>query len=78
MPISKVPSLILSIIFKTNFGRNIDYYSGIVFLAFAKKNSKIIELARGGEYNGLLRTLGYKKDIPAIGGAINLNLLINL
>ena len=43
-----------------------------------KKNSKIIELARGGEYNGLLRTLGYKKDIPAIGGAINLNELINL
>jgi ATP phosphoribosyltransferase regulatory subunit len=26
----------------------------------------------------LLRTLGYKKDIPAIGGAINLNELINL
>jgi ATP phosphoribosyltransferase regulatory subunit len=67
-----------SINFKANFGRNIDYYSGIVFLAFAKKKSKIIELARGGEYNGLLRTLGYSKDIPAIGGAINLNELINL
>jgi hypothetical protein len=25
-----------------------------------------------------LRTLGYSKDIPAIGGAINLNELINL
>ena len=67
-----------SINFKTNFGRNTDYYSGLVFLAFAKKKSKIIELARGGEYNGLLRTLGYSKDIPAIGGAINLNELINL
>jgi ATP phosphoribosyltransferase regulatory subunit len=50
----------------------------VVFLAYVKKNSKIIELARGGEYNGLLRTLGYKKDIPAIGGAINFNELINL
>ena len=67
-----------SINFKTNFGRNTDYYSGTVFLAFTKKKSKIIELARGGEYNGLLRTLGYSKDIPAIGGAINLNELINL
>jgi len=67
-----------SINFKTNFGRNTDYYTGIVFLACVKKNSKIIELARGGEYNGLLRTLGYKKDISAIGGAINLNELINL
>ena len=67
-----------SINFKTNFGRNTDYYTGVVFLAYVKKDSKIIELARGGEYNGLLRTLGYKKDIPAIGGAINLNELINL
>lgn len=67
-----------SINFKTNFGRNTDYYSGLVFLAFIKKKTKIIELARGGEYNGLLRTLGYSKDIPAIGGAINLNELINL
>ncbi|NBP99639.1 MAG: ATP phosphoribosyltransferase regulatory subunit, partial [Synechococcaceae bacterium WB6_3A_227] len=62
----------------TNFGRNTDYYTGIVFLAFVKKKSKIIELARGGEYNSLLRTLGHSKDIPAIGGAINLNELINL
>jgi ATP phosphoribosyltransferase regulatory subunit len=67
-----------SINFKTNFGRNTDYYTGVVFLAYVKKNYKIIELARGGEYNGLLRTLGYKRDIPAIGGAINLNELINL
>jgi len=67
-----------SISFKTNFGRNNDYYTGVVFLAFAKKKSKIIELARGGEYSGLLKTLGYSKDIPAIGGAINLNELINL
>jgi len=67
-----------SINFETNFGRNADYYTGIVFLAYVKKNSKIIELARGGEYHGLLRTLGYKKEIPAIGGAINLNELINL
>ena len=64
--------------FKTNFGRNIDYYTGIVFLASVKKKSKIIELASGGEYNNLLRTLGYSRDITAIGGAINLNELINL
>ncbi len=64
--------------FRTNFGRNNDYYTGIVFLACVKKKSTIVELARGGEYNSLLRTLGYKRDISAIGGAINLNELINL
>jgi ATP phosphoribosyltransferase regulatory subunit len=67
-----------SINFETNFGRNTDYYTGLVFLAYVKNSSRITELARGGEYNNLLRTLGYKKDIPAIGGAINLNELINL
>jgi ATP phosphoribosyltransferase regulatory subunit len=67
-----------SINFKTNFGRNIDYYTGIVFLASVTKKSKIIELASGGEYNNLLTTLGYSRNIAAIGGAINLNELINL
>jgi Histidyl-tRNA synthetase len=67
-----------SIYFKTNFGRNTEYYTGTVFLAFVKNKSKTIEIARGGEYNNLLKTLGYKKDIPALGGAINLNQLINL
>ena len=67
-----------SIIFKTDFGRNAEYYTGIVFLAYTKKKNQIVELARGGEYSNLLKTLGYKKDIPALVGAINLKQLINL
>jgi ATP phosphoribosyltransferase regulatory subunit len=67
-----------SISFKTDFGRNAEYYTGIVFLAYTKKKSQVVELARGGEYSNLLKTLGYKKDISALGGAINLNQLINL
>ena len=64
--------------FKTDFGRNTEYYTGLVFLASINKNGQIIELARGGEYNNLLKTLGYSKNVPALGGAINLNQLINL
>ena len=67
-----------SITFKTDFGRNTEYYTGLVFLAYINKKNQIIELARGGEYNNLLKTLGYKKNIPSLGGAINLNQLINL
>ena len=67
-----------TIYFKTNFGRNAEYYTGLVFLAYVLNKSKLIEIARGGEYDTLLKTLGYKKDIPAFGGAINLNQLINL
>ena len=30
------------------------------------------EIARGGRYDGLLKSLGAKKNIPAVGAAINL------
>ena len=31
------------------------------------------EIARGGRYDNLLKSLGAKKNIPAVGAAINLN-----
>ena len=55
--------------FITNFGRDIEYYTGIVFEIFSGKK----EIARGGRYYGLLKSLGAKKNIPAVGAAINLN-----
>ncbi len=57
-------------IFSTNFGRNIEYYTGIVFEIY---NSSKKEIARGGRYDGLLKSLGSKKNISAVGAAINLN-----
>ena len=55
--------------FITNFGRDIEYYTGIVFQIFVAKK----EFARGGRYDDLLKSLGAKKNIPAVGAAINLN-----
>tara|TARA_B100000965_G_scaffold392836_1_gene402881 strand:- start:1504 stop:2541 length:1038 start_codon:yes stop_codon:yes gene_type:complete len=55
--------------FITNFGRDIEYYTGIVFEVFAGNK----EIARGGRYDDLLKSLGAKKNIPAVGAAINLN-----
>ena len=40
----------------------------MVFEVFAGKK----EIARGGRYDGLLKSLGAKKNIPAVGAAINL------
>ncbi len=54
--------------FITNFGRDIEYYTGIVFEVFSGKK----EIARGGRYDDLLKGLGAKKNIPAVGAAINL------
>ena len=55
--------------FITNFGRDIEYYTGIVFEIFSGRK----EIARGGRYDDLLKSLGAKKNIPAVGAAINLN-----
>jgi len=57
-------------IFSTNFGRDLEYYTGIVFEIY---NSSKKEIARGGRYDGLLKSLGSKKNISAVGAAINLN-----
>jgi len=57
-------------IFSTNFGRDIEYYSGVVFEIY---NSSKKEIARGGRYDGLLKNLGSKTNISAVGAAINLN-----
>ena len=65
--LSKINS---KITFSTNFGRDIEYYTGIVFEIY---NSSKKEIARGGRYDGLLKSLGSKKNISAVGAAINLN-----
>ncbi len=54
--------------FIANFGREVEYYTGIVFEVFAGKK----EIARGGRYDDLLKSLGAKRNIPAVGAAINL------
>tara|TARA_A100001015_G_C14886463_1_gene670626 strand:- start:705 stop:1139 length:435 start_codon:yes stop_codon:yes gene_type:complete len=54
--------------FITNFGRDVEYYTGLVFEVFS--GSK--EIARGGRYDDLLKSLGARKNIPAVGAAINL------
>ncbi len=54
--------------FVANFGRDVEYYTGIVFEISSDKK----EIARGGRYDDLLKSLGAKKNIPAVGAAINL------
>ena len=49
--------------FIANFGRDLEYYTGIVF----EVSSGNKEIARGGRYDDLLKSLGAKKNIPAVG-----------
>ena len=58
------------VIFSTNFGRELEYYTGMVFNIKDQTNTNIIQ---GGRYDNLLSNLGAKRKIPAVGAAINLN-----
>ena len=66
--IQNLKKLNQDIYFVANFGREIEYYTGIVFEVFSGKK----EFARGGRYDDLLKSLGAKKNTPAVGAAINL------
>ena len=62
------------IIFSTNFGRELEYYTGMVFNIKNQSNTNLIQ---GGRYDNLLSNLGAKRKIPAVGAAINLNFYDN-
>ena len=71
LPIKNLSKSNYKIIFSTNFGRDIEYYTGMVFEILTSKNKQ--EIARGGRYDDLLKSLGSKQNISAVGAAINLN-----
>lgn len=54
--------------FSASFARRLDYYSGFVFEARHPAESEPV--IGGGRYDRLLKTLGAKADIPAVGAAI--------
>ena len=59
-----------SFLFATRFARNLDYYTGFVFEAHEKARPNEKPLVAGGRYDNLLKSLGAKDDIPAVGAAI--------
>ena len=60
--------------FATEFGRNLEYYSGLVFQIEAPGAGDAI--AGGGRYDGLLAHLGAAREVPAIGSAIHTERLL--
>jgi ATP phosphoribosyltransferase regulatory subunit len=63
-----------NIIFSTSYGRELEYYTGMVFNI---KDQSGVNLIQGGRYDNLLYNLGSKRKIPAVGAAINLNSYAN-
>ncbi len=72
-PISKNKIFKLNVVFSTTFGRQLEYYTGMVFKIDIRSKTKIINCCNGGRYDKLIFDLGSKKKIAAVGAAINLN-----
>jgi ATP phosphoribosyltransferase regulatory subunit len=56
--------------FSAEFGRNFEYYTGFVFEALSPQLGPKSPLAGGGRYDSMLKTVGAKADVPAVGAAI--------
>ena len=56
----------------TAFGRQLEYYTGMVFKIDIRSKSRIINCCNGGRYDKLVSDLGSKKQTPAVGAALNL------
>ena len=72
-PIIKNKFAKLNIRFSASFGRQLEYYTGLVFKIDIKEKSKNINVINGGRYDNLISDLGSTKKIPAVGAALNLN-----
>ncbi len=57
--------------FNANFGRELEYYTGLVFQVEVETRNAPLAVAGGGRYDGLLQDLGATTRIPAVGCAIH-------
>lgn len=57
--------------FSANFGRELEYYTGLVFQIEVEARNAPLVVAGGGRYNDLLLDLGAAARVPAVGCAIH-------
>ncbi len=72
-PISKNKVSKLNVVFSASFGRQLEYYTGMVFKIDIKSKNSLKNIINGGRYDGLISDLGSKKQTPAVGAALNIN-----
>jgi len=72
-PVSKNKILKLNVVFSASFGRQLEYYTGMVFKINIRSKSKDRNIINGGRYDKLISDLGAKNQVAAVGAALNLN-----
>lgn len=65
--------------FEGAYGRtSMEYYDGFVFGFYAEGRPDLPPVATGGRYDALTRVLGRGREIPAVGGVIRPEILLDL
>ena len=70
-PIKKNNITNVKVIFNPNINRQISYYTGMTFNIQVNFNNKKEVFLSGGRFDNLIKDLGNKKDLNAVGAAIN-------
>jgi ATP phosphoribosyltransferase regulatory subunit len=55
-----------------------EYYDGFVFGFYAEGRPDLPPIATGGRYDALTRQLGNGEEIPAVGGVIRPDLMLEV
>jgi ATP phosphoribosyltransferase regulatory subunit len=63
--------------FAAEFGRSLEYYTGFVFEVVSSRLGPLSPVAGGGRYDGVLKAAGAPFDVPAVGGAIHTERLLD-
>ena len=68
-----------SLDFEASYGRtSMEYYDGFVFGFYAEARPDLPPIASGGRYDALTRRLGEGGEIPAVGGVLRPDLMLQL
>ena len=72
-PLSKNNNNKLKVEFSASNGREVEFYSSMIFSIEVKLKSKFKNFISGGRYDELTTNLGFRK-VSAVGAAVNMNL----
>lgn len=68
-----------ALVFEASYGRvSMEYYDGFVFGFRATTRPDLPNIASGGRYDALTRHLGHGAEIPAVGGVMRPDLMLEL
>ena len=69
-PLNKINNKNLRVEFSASGGRDVEFYSSMIFSIEVKKGKKFINFISGGRYDELTSNLGFRK-VSAAGAAVN-------